>query len=172
MLSHDYCENYGHPTICRCYRRDNGESCHYCNNNCKFQMVFRYFICLTCKKHWKVTVDKQTKKRWMSHTIRPPNIQSRCAGCSQPGTQVSHVLRVPKSNNIKDWKLLEKILNICVFVNYPKNSIGWHWYEGGGIGCTLHFPDHVRRQFWVPNRDYEYDEWLRSFRQPLKSGVE
>ena len=93
--------------------------------------------------------------------------ESYCMNCHEPGVKVSHVLRVPTQSDGKGWEMLNKILDLEVFENYPKKSIGWHWYHAGGLGCALHFPDHIRTQMWVPTQNYEYQDWLDAFKKPL-----
>ena len=154
-------DKYGNCTYCDCCRDCNclrmrknliNQKCYYCYKFHQGDNEPKYYfnlVCFNCRSTWKSGILKENVK---------------CQYCQGIAFNVSSVVRVPSKNDIKGWKLLEKLLDITPFANSKPNTLAHYWYNNGGFGCTLHLSDNLRRQMAPPHNLYEYDEWVKKMK--------
>jgi hypothetical protein len=78
---------------------------------------------------------------------------------------MSMCTRVPKKTDDNGWSILKFITFDVMndFKNADANTLASLWYHGGGIGATLHYPNSVKKQFYVPHKMNEINEWKNYF---------
>ncbi len=170
------CGNCCYDCCCHCLRIAEKEYCRYCNNDPTYgryalcsneQQYPRKYICFTCRKGWKADhynydhANTLLNPQFYRNLHKSTSDTIICSKCKTPGKLVSHTIRLPKYKNIKAWNLLELLCDTDQFSKSKKGTLGYIWYQRGGMGCSLHLPDRIRKMLWTPTKMSEYNEWVQ-----------
>jgi hypothetical protein len=160
-VTRDYCGAcWGHTCCCACYKWNNAKkSCRYCKY-CAIKRYEAHYICFDCRRSYKP--NRCINPEYDFYTSLP--YEKKCS-CGKSCIWMSMCTRVPKKTDDNGWSILKFITFDVMndFKNADANTLASLWYHGGGIGATLHYPNSVKKQFYVPHKMNEINEWKNYF---------
>lgn len=158
------CGNCSYGCCCQC-RNENCYLCKRkaracCNIDCGYSNRYSsHYICGDCKIGWKCgSIDRRSKEtiekdKYSNELICYDN--SKCNQCSQDGNMVPLSTRVPKKDDKKGWELLRK-LSDGYGLKHKKGYLSSKW----SFGNMVHASDEIMKLLWIPQKLYEYDDWV------------
>lgn len=159
QITRDYCGAcWNHRCCCACKKdADVKNSCRYCKY-CDSKRYELHYVCFDCRRSYKPNYHVNPIIEIDFHFLS--RASKKCT-CGKICAQMSMSTRVPKKSDDIGWKLLQFItFNVMKdFKNADSGTLANLWYSGGGIGATTHYPNRIKRQFYVPHKMSEIDEW-------------